>query len=41
MFLTDMYEVNYSKTIMTYLQEDTRELNGLMNNSLKATIGPT
>ena len=36
-----MYEVNYSKTITTYLQEDTKELNGLMNDSLKTTIGPT
>ena len=38
---TDMYEVNYSKTIMTYLQEDTKELNGHINNSLKTTIGLT
>ena len=38
---TDMYEVNYSKTITTYPQENTKELNRLINNSLKTTIGPT
>ena len=41
MSLTDMYKVNYSKTITTYPQEDTKELNRLMNDSLKTTISPT
>ena len=38
---TDMYKANYSKTITIYLQEDTKEPNELMNDSLKTTIGPT
>ena len=36
-----MYEVNYSKTITIYPQEDTKDPNGLINDSLKTTIGPT
>ena len=41
MSLTDMYKANYLKTITTYPQEDTKELNGLINDSLKTTISPT